>query len=170
MVPSDAETNVAARRPLRCETHAVLQQPVNRVSHVVYCLRPENLDGAVAFLSEALGATFEDSSRPELGLRIMISLESGLELIAPAPDLGPVPERFTTFLDQRGEGVYGIVYGVRDLDEVAAKADHFGIGVTHRGSFADAPPWQGRFDVFDEAHLEPLHGMHITLGRIEPRA
>jgi predicted enzyme related to lactoylglutathione lyase len=146
-----------------------MQQPINRVSHVVYCFRPENLDRAVAFLSEALGASFEDSSRPELGLRIMISLESGLELIAPAPDLGPVPERFTQHLEQHGEGIYNIVYGVRDLDEVAVRAKAFGVGVTHRGSFADLPPWQGRFDVLDEAHLEPHLGMKITLGRIEPR-
>ena len=148
----------------------MLQQPINRVSHVVYCFRPENLDAAVAFLSEALGARFEDSSRPELGLRIMISLESGLELIAPAPDLGPVPERFTEHLERNGEGVYNIVYGVRDLDDTAALAARFGVAVTHRGSFADLPPWQGRFDVLDEAHLEPHLGMKITLGRIEPKA
>jgi predicted enzyme related to lactoylglutathione lyase len=147
-----------------------MEQPVNRVSHVVYCFRAENLDPAVAFLSEVLGATFEDSSRPELGLRIMISLESGLELIAPAPDLGPVPERFMQHLERHGEGVYNIVYGVRDLDEVAVRAKDFGVGVTHRGSFADLPPWQGRFDVLDEAHLEPHLGMKITLGRIEPKA
>jgi hypothetical protein len=147
----------------------VLQQPINRVSHVVYCLKPENLDAAVAFLSEALGATFEDSSRPELGLRIKISLESGLELIAPAPDLGPTPERFTNHLAERGEGVYDVVYGVRDLDEVIARSAQLGIGGTHRGSFTDVPPWKGRFDVFEEAHLEPIHGLNLTLGRIEPK-
>jgi hypothetical protein len=146
-----------------------MQQPINRVSHVVYCFTAENLPRAVAFLSEVLGATFEESSRPELGLRIMISLENGLELIAPAPDLGPVPERFTQHLEQYGEGVYNIVYGVRDLDEVTIRAKQFGVGVTHRGSFADLPPWQGRFDVLDEAHLEPHLGMKITLGRIEPK-
>ena len=99
----------------------------------------------------------------------LISLESGLELIAPAPELGPVPERFSQHLATHGEGVYNIVYGVRDLDETAARASGFGIGVTHRGSFADLPPWQGRFDVLDEAHLEPHLGMKITLGRIEPK-
>ena len=67
----------------------MLQQPVNRVSHVVYCVRPENFERATAFLSEVLGARFEDSSRPELGLRIRISLESGLELISPDATLGP---------------------------------------------------------------------------------
>jgi hypothetical protein len=146
----------------------MLQQPINRVSHVVYCLQPENLEAAAAFLHEALGATFEDSSRPELGLRIKISLESGLELIAPAPDLGPVPERFLQHLAEHGEGVYDIVYGVRDLDETVARAASFGVGVTHRGSFAHLPPWQGRMAVLDEAHLEPLYGMHITLGCIVP--
>ena len=40
----------------------------------------------------------------------------------------------------------------------------------HRGSFADLPPWKGRMDVLDEAHLEPIHGIQLTLGRIEPTA
>jgi predicted enzyme related to lactoylglutathione lyase len=146
----------------------MLQQPVNRVSHVVYCVRPENFDRATAFLSEVLGARFEDSSRPELGLRIRISLESGLELISPDATLGPAPARFTDFLEHHGEGVYDMVYGVRDLDETIARAGAHGVSVTHRGSFADLPPWQGRMDVLDEAHLEPVFGMHITLGRIEP--
>jgi hypothetical protein len=148
----------------------MLQQPINRVSHVVYCLQPENLEPAAAFLHEALGAIFEDSSRPELGLRIKIALESGLELIAPAPDLGPVPDRFLRHLAERGEGVYDVVYGVRDLDDTVDRAARFGVSVTHRGSFAHLPPWQGRMAVLDEAHLEPVHGMHITLGCIVANA
>lgn len=148
----------------------MLQQPINRVSHVVYCVRAENLATITSFFTDALGASFESSDRPELGLRIRIALESGLELIAPDPELGPVPARFTDHLAERGEGVYDVVYGVRDLDDTIARARPFGVGVTHRGSYADLPPWQGRFDVFDEAHLEPIHGVHLTLGRIEPTA
>lgn len=148
----------------------MLRQPIDRVSHVVYCLRPENLDRAAAFLADALGARFEDSSRPELGLRILISLESGLELISPDPSLGTTPARFVDFLERHGEGVYDVVYGVRDLDETIAKASAHGVGVTHRGSFANLPPWEGRMDVLDEAHLEPVFGMNLTLGRIEPTA
>ncbi|TML14531.1 MAG: hypothetical protein E6G39_08275 [Actinobacteria bacterium] len=146
-----------------------MQQPKNRVSHVVYCFRDENLDRAKEFLTDVLGAKFEDSSRPELGLRIFVSFENGLELIAPSPDIGAVGERFTRFLEEHGEGVYNIVYGVEDLDETADRAKPYGVGVTHRSSFADVPPWQGRFDVLDEAHFEPYLGMKITLGRIEPR-
>jgi hypothetical protein len=146
----------------------VAHRPINRISHVVWCVRAENLDRVVAFFTDALGATFEDSSRPELGLRISIALDSGIELIAPAPELGPTPARFLDFLEQRGEGVYDVVYGVADLDDAAAVAARYGVGVTHRGGFADQPPWRGRFTVFNEAHLEPLHGIQLTLGRIEP--
>jgi catechol 2,3-dioxygenase-like lactoylglutathione lyase family enzyme len=140
------------------------------VSHVVYCFRDENLDKAAEFLTNVLGAKFEDSSRPELGLRIFVSFENGLELIAPSPEVGVAGERFTRFLDEHGEGVYNIVYGVADLDETADRAKPYGVNVTHRSSFADVPPWQGRFDVLDEAHFETYLGMKITLGRIEPSA
>jgi hypothetical protein len=146
-----------------------MQQPLNRVSHVVYCVRPENVDRVADFFRTALGVELEDSSRPELGLRILISLESGIELISPTPDLGPAPERFTRFLDEHGEGVYDVVYGLDDHDAVAARAAELGVGVTHRGSFADQEPWVGRFEALDETHLEPFHGVRITLGRIIPK-
>jgi predicted enzyme related to lactoylglutathione lyase len=145
-----------------------MQQPINRVSHVVYCLEAEHLDGAVEFFSEVVGAKFEDSSRPELGLRVMVALERGLELIAPAPEFGPVAERFLEHLKNNGEGLYDVVYGVGDLDETAERAEAFGVRVTHRGSFADMPPWKGRFRVLEEAHLEPFHGVKVTFGQIEP--
>ena len=145
-----------------------MRQPIDRVSHVVFCVRSENLERASAFWRESLGVQFEDASRPELGLRIFVSFENGIELIAPCPELGPTPARFTEFLETRGEGIYDIVYGVRDLDAAVEAAEVFGVRVTHRGSFADVPPWQGRFAHLDEAHLEPVCGMTVTLGRIEP--
>ena len=145
-----------------------MQQPVDRVSHVVFCVHPENLDRAAGLWRDALGVRFEDASRPELGLRIFVSFAHGIEIVAPAPELGPTPARFTDFLAARGEGVYDIVYGVADLDEAAAAAEAHGVRVTHRGSFADVPPWAGRFAHLDEAHLEPFCGMPVTLGRIEP--
>lgn len=146
-----------------------MEQPVDRVSHVVYCLREENLERAADFLTKVLGAEFEEVHRPELGLRIFISLRNGLELIAPSSVVGTPAERFTTFLAERGEGLYNIVYGVRDLDPPIERARELGVAVTHRGSFAHVEPWIGRFDAIDEAHLEPFCGMHITLGQIEPR-
>jgi predicted enzyme related to lactoylglutathione lyase len=146
-----------------------MQQPIDRVSHVVFCVREENLERAASFWRDTVGVVFEDASRPELGLRILVSLAHGIELIAPAPALGPTPARFTDFLATRGEGVYDIVYGVRDLDAAADAAEAFGVRVTHRGGFADVPPWQGRFAHLDEAHLEPFCGMTVTWGRIEPR-
>ena len=146
-----------------------MQQPINRVSHVVYCVRPENLDRVAAFFRDALGVQLEDSSRPELGLRILVTLENGIELISPAPEIGPAAERFTRFLDEHGEGVYDVVYGLDDLDAAAARAEALGVAVTHRGSFADQPPWAGRFEALDETHLEPFHGVRITLGRIIPK-
>jgi methylmalonyl-CoA/ethylmalonyl-CoA epimerase len=145
-----------------------MQQPLNRVSHVVYCLRPESLDRVTEFFRSALDVELEDASRPELGLRIFVSLASGIELISPAPDLGPTPERFTQFLDEHGEGVYDVVFGVDDLDAASERAERHGASVTHRGSFAHVEPWAGRFDALDEAHLEPFDGVRLTLGRIVP--
>src|SRR5690606_23506956 len=130
-------------------------QPVDRVSHVVYCLREENLERAAETLTKVLGAEFEEVHRPELGLRIFVSFRNGLELIAPSSAVGAPAERFTRFLAERGEGLYNIVYGVRDLDAPIERARQHGIGLTHRSSFAHVEPWVGRFDALEEAHLEP---------------
>ena len=43
------------------------------------CVRAENLATITSFFTDALGASFETSDRPELGLRIRIALESGLD-------------------------------------------------------------------------------------------
>lgn len=145
-----------------------MQQPIDRVSHVVFMLRPENIDRAADFWRN-IGVEFENASRPELGLRIWVSLRNGIELIAPDPSVGTPPARFTEFLEKRGEGIYDIVYGVRDLDAASSACEGFGVAVTHRGSFADVDPWKGRFTALDEAHLEPFLGMTVTLGCIEPK-
>lgn len=146
-----------------------MQQPIDRVSHVVFCFRPENLDEAAAFWTDALGVELEEVGRPELGLRVLVSLSSGIELIAPTPEGGPAATRVLAHLDAHGEGFYDLVYGVADLDATAAACERFGVRTTHRNSFADMEPWAGRFDVLDEVHLEPWAGdLRVTLGRLVP--
>lgn len=146
-----------------------MQQPVDRVSHVVFCLRPESIPKAIEFW-RALGVELEDATRPELGLRVLISLANGIEIVSPDASLGTEPPaRFIEFLNTHGEGVTGFVYGVRDLDAAASAVESLGLGITHRGSFADKAPWIGRFDRLDEAHVEHFMGTHVTLGQIEPR-
>ena len=85
-----------------------------RLHHVVFCVRPENQEQA-AGLWRQLGLTFAEVDLADLGLRVLIDWEAGIEVVSPVGD-GEQSASFTTFLAERGEGLYSVVMGV---DEVA---------------------------------------------------
>jgi len=72
-----------------------------------------DLEKATRFFSELLGVAFDVVGQNEqLGMKGSYSA-SGLELIAPTSPDTPVGK----FLKQRGEGLWGIVFKVSDMDE-----------------------------------------------------
>jgi hypothetical protein len=146
-----------------------MDQPVDRVSHVVLRFEPDHLDDVKGFF-EALGVTtFELVDDPELGLRVWVSFEAGVELIAPAYAGGRAYDAVRAELDRHGEGFHSLVFGVADLDAAAAAAASVGVPVTRRSSFTGSARWAERFRRLDEAMLEPLHGVPVVLGCLEPQ-
>lgn len=138
-----------------------------RVSHVVYCVQPDHFDEAVAFWTEGLGVTFERVDIQGAGLRIEFAEDAGIEVIAPTDDEDGQRSLAQDFLNENGEGVLGVVYRVPDLDSSVSAMGRGGIDVRRRASFTGRAPWSERYDTLEEAHLTPLHGMRVTLGRID---
>jgi catechol 2,3-dioxygenase-like lactoylglutathione lyase family enzyme len=138
-----------------------------RVSHVVYCVRLEHFDEAVAFWTDGLGVRFERVDIQGAGLRIEFAEDAGIEVIAPTEDEAGRGSLAQDFLDENGEGVLGVVYRVPDLDGSIAAVGRGGVDVRRRASFTGKAPWSDRYDALEEAHLTPLHGMRVTLGRID---
>jgi len=138
-----------------------------RVSHVVYCVRPEHFDEAVHFWTDGLGVTFERIDIQGSGLRIEFAEAAGIEVIAPTDDEAGQRSLAQEFLDGNGEGVLGVVYRVPDLDGSVSAVGDRGVEVRRRASFTGRAPWSERYEALEEAHLTPLHGMRITLGRID---
>ena len=83
------------------------------MSHVVYCVQPENLDSATNLWSNALEVEFDRLDLHDGALRISFSLAHGVEIVAPAPN---GPAKFHQFLEEHGEGVYTVVYVVADIE------------------------------------------------------
>jgi hypothetical protein len=61
-----------------------MQLEGSRVHHVVGALRPENFEPTIARMEDVLGArSYAPVQRPEFGIKMAISLDAGIELIAP---------------------------------------------------------------------------------------
>jgi len=92
------------------------------VHHVVWCVRRESLPGLARYWSEALGVPLASSQVDELGLHLLMSWESGVEIVAPTEEPGPFTPALEAFLEAKGEGVFSTVYEVADLDEAVGRA------------------------------------------------
>lgn len=145
-----------------------LRKPVGRVSHVQLLYPVEQLDSVCEQLSAVLGIEEWDRFETPGGSAVALSLEAGIEIIAPLTDDHPWAERLRT----RGPGVDTFVFGVDDLDEGIARAADAGVGLL-APAFDVLAFGKGRlpeqFAVLREAQLREFAGMELRLGEIEPR-
>ena len=140
-----------------------------RVSHVLYCFESERLERAAAFWRDTFGVRFDEVEAPGSGLKILFSLDSGLELVAPVDDTAS--PQYRSFLEATGGGgLFGLVYKVRDVDEVAAKAQDAGVETVRRISYTGRAPWSEQYEMLEEAVLAEHEGMRIVVAQIELRA
>lgn len=141
------------------------------LSRVLMLYREENFDAALKTFRTALGVTDFDGPRvlAEMGLRIAVSWDTGLELVAPHGN-GAYADAMRARLDEKGEGIFGAVYRVPDLDAGEARAGD--AGHPREGErincLAANPDWQSRFAYAMEASLAPLAGVNVTLIQLEP--
>jgi hypothetical protein len=70
-------------------------------------------------------------------------------------------------LASKGEGVYTVVYVVADLDEAEAEVAAQGVNVADRLVYTGRRPWSEEWAVLEERVLAPVHGMRITVARME---
>ena len=124
-----------------------------KLHHVVFCVRPENQERAADFWRE-LGLEFDEILLPELNLRVLLSWEAGIEIISPTGD-HPAAAVFTTFLAERGEGVYSVVVGVPE------HATAVEIARRHGAERLYHQVRDGEHSL-EESMLAPLHGMPVT--------
>jgi hypothetical protein len=143
----------------------------NGISRVVLIYRPENLRSAVKEFKQALNITdFEGPyDLAEIGVQVVISWTAGIELIAPMPS-GTHSAAMWEVLKKRGEGMFNLVYRVRNLQKAEAHAAAH--GYPRRGEYINAldveQSWRDRFRLLKEAALADIAGTAVTLIQIEP--
>jgi hypothetical protein len=130
--------------------------PRPRVHHVVFCVHRANQDDAASFCRD-LGFEFAEFELDDVGLRVLLDWDGGMEIISPMDAAGPEAQAARTFLEERGEGVYSVVVRTPDVDGPRSMAVRAGAVVEfeqHR---------QGTGFWLDEVQLSPVHGVAVTL-------
>lgn len=128
----------------------------NRLDHVAWVCFPESFARNIELLSE-LGGTPLDGphDKPEIGIRIAISWETGLELISPIRGSEGAGAVAANQILARGEGIYGVLFGVDDMEAALSRARLAGYtpGTLIRGGLDPNVPWAGKYTTFLESHI-----------------
>ena len=139
------------------------------INRIVIAVR--DLDRAVRFYSELLGATFHDASAAAepFGIKAALSWDAGVELVAPLPNRDSVIARS---IEERGEGLQQVIFAVDDVDEAWVKVGEMGIGVVQTIELNQdqlREYFQDRFGKFKEYVLNPADtcGAQLVVGQFD---
>ena len=148
----------------------------SRVHHVVGLVGPENFHTAISRMSQTLRTAFYGPfDRTDVGLRVAISMDAGIELVTPLGD--GEDNRFHQLLKARGEHWMSVVIAVRDLDDVCKRLGELGhepLDILRNLSGEFPPgghPYADRFSRPDEAVFDPaaFGGLAVVVAAIEER-
>lgn len=146
---------------------------VGKVDHVVMMVWPENLEAAVGRVSELCEVEFEYFDVPIQGILGAVSTESGLEFIAPRRDGSGASDSLIRALEEKGEGLHSITFGVADAHATDERLKAQGFKT--RGVFdalnEDTPDFmRERFSTLLECHLgERVAGTFFILAQNDRR-
>ena len=118
-----------------------MKQNINHVDHVIWICRPDNIVQYVEDLSKLCNVKFHGPvDKSDMGVRLYISWAAGLEVVTPISDTNPNALALRTHLDERGEGLLGVVFGVPDIEEARTRAKGLGYEVSGLiGNMGDEP-------------------------------
>lgn len=95
-----------------------------RLHHVVFAVSSDRHETAEQMFTE-LGFHLQPAELSELGVRVSLDWDRGVELISPVPGAtADVAASVQAFLDSKGDGIYTVVLqvpGASDAESVAAR-------------------------------------------------
>jgi methylmalonyl-CoA/ethylmalonyl-CoA epimerase len=103
-----------------------------QLHHVVLAVALERHE-PVAQMFTDLGFTLQPAELTELGLRINLDWDGGIEIISPAAgSSAPVAASVTEFLDRKGDGIYTVVIRVPGAAAAESVAERYGARIRFR--------------------------------------
>jgi 4-hydroxyphenylpyruvate dioxygenase-like putative hemolysin len=97
----------------------------NSVHHVVFAVPQEQLPETSQFFSD-LGFRFQTIELDDVGLRVLLDWDGGLELVTPLLSEADEANAVAQFLQQNGAGVYSVVIRVGDAPAAERVAQRYG--------------------------------------------
>lgn len=122
---------------------------VNRIDHVTWISRPENIESNVATLEALSGARLTRFDREDMGFSMYINWEAGLEVVTPMEKPTDFNRMLYDWLESRGEGLMGVVFGIRDLDKHKARLEEQGFDVGPIMDDHPDSPWHHKIRLFE---------------------
>ena len=145
------------------------QRGVNRVVMAV-----RDLDAGRDFYEKLLGCTFHpgnDEEAASFGVRMAFSWDAGIELVAPIAGRGSFVE---SILEERGEGLIGVVWAVADADASKEAGAGLGVSTFHTLDYSQEQidrDLQGRFRRYYEHFMAgpktPLGNASVLVGEFD---
>jgi 4-hydroxyphenylpyruvate dioxygenase-like putative hemolysin len=127
----------------------------SRLHHVVFAVSREQHDAVGQLLSE-LGFSFEKVELDELGIRVLLDWNRGIELISPNPgSTAEVATSVIDFLASHGNGIFTVVLQVPGASEAETIAERYGSTTRFRQGF------EGDGNYLDEIDLS-VFGLPLT--------
>ncbi|MDQ2637594.1 MAG: VOC family protein [Actinomycetota bacterium] len=127
----------------------------SQLHHVVFAVTPQRRVTMTKLFTE-LGFKFDEAELTELGVRVHLDWNRGVELISPIPgSTASVATKVNDFLEREGDGVYTVVLRVPDASAAESIAERYGSTTRFRQGFA------GEGSYLDEIDLAVL-GLPLT--------
>jgi hypothetical protein len=149
-----------------------MNQFINHIDHVAWLCHLKNLDEYARRLSALSSTTMIPHIRKDLGLSVYMSWQGGLEIVAPLDDVdnefnAPLRAR----LKERGEGVFAVVLGVKNLDEAVSRARREGyvpgdILLAGDSITGAMPPWNDQHSVMRESIVGDFMNSLFAYGEV----
>jgi hypothetical protein len=138
----------------------------NHIDHVTWISHLENIEKNVASLEKLTQAKLVRFDRKDMGFVMYLSWEAGLEVVAPLPERSAFNQALHERLRTHGEGIVGVVFGVRDLEKHKARLES--LGMTLGPLMDDHPdsPWHHKL-VLRERMAPPVMNDWFVLGDID---
>lgn len=140
---------------------------VNHIDHVTWISRLETLEENVAQLEAVTDGKLLRFQREDMGFVMYIDWDAGLEVVAPMDQRTEFNVMLHDWLETRGEGLMGVVFGVDDLEKHKDLLEGKNIPVGPVMDDLPTSPWHHRLVLRERAVLQPVIGSSIILGQID---
>ena len=122
---------------------------VNHIDHVTWISRLENLEANVVTLEKLADAKLTRFERKDMGFVMYLSWEGGLEVVSPTNEVTEFNNALHERLETVGEGILGVVYGVRNLDAHKARLEALGFQVGPLMDDHPDSPWHDKLVLWE---------------------